>query len=747
MFRHLRTRLTALYAGLFMAALVAIAIAAYAASMANAERLGRDQLAASGVVFDRLLATRMDALEDEAALQAHDFGFQSAIATHDSATVRSALDNLAARLNLNMAFVVDAQGRVTAQDPALDGQLPSDVVRAVQASDTPISGLFRVGAKTFEALAAPIRMPGTSGWVVFAKTLGKGEMTQLERLSAIPLQAAVVSRDPGGRWTAPDDVGALGADPMQVNPRLVSMLDHASILSRPERLDFSGGAGASLVFAHRLKGLGDSSETLLLRYRLADAMTPFNSLFRGIVLIGLVGVFALIGGSWLIAGTLTEPLSALGAVARRLQAGERDARASLAGSDEIAGLGAAFNAMADAIAEREASLLTAKERAEAADRVKGEFLANMNHELRTPLNGVLGSASVLAGTPLSPEQQGMVELIKSSGEGLQRIVDSVLDVVELNSGKIGLVDTPFDLSAVIHAIAASTTRAAAAKELGFELRGESDLVALRPVWARGDGRRLSQVLSSLLDNAVKFTDRGVVRLIVSRVGEVWRFEVHDTGVGFDDREAEALFHPFRQADGSMTRRFGGVGLGLSLARDLARAMGGEVEARGVPGEGACFTFTAPLSPSESPGPVSSPSHAQAQDAEHPSPVRILLAEDNAANRAVVKLILGEEGIELTSVENGAQAVEAFARAPFDVVLMDLQMPVMDGLTAISLIRQSESEAARTPIIVLSANVQAEHLEASAAAGADIHLAKPIQAATLLGALQHVLANAEASAAA
>ena len=734
MFRHLRTRLTVLYAGLFVAALAAIALAVYAASAANAERLGRDQLAASGVVFDRLLATRMEALEDEAALQARDFGFQSAIATHDSATVRSALGNLASRLNLNMAFVVDPQGQVTGQDPALDGQLPAEVVRAVRASDDPVSGLFRVGGKTYEGLAAPIRMPATAGWVLFAKALGKADMTQLERLSAIPLQATVVSRAAAGGWTSLDTV-----HPLATNPRLLSLLDRASALSRPERLDFSDRAGASLVFAHRLQGLGDSGETLLLRYPLADAMKPFNGLFRGIVVIGLGGVLLLILGSWVIASTLTGPLSTLGGVARRLQAGESDARAPLAGGDEIAALGSAFNAMADAIAEREASLLTAKERAEAADRVKGEFLANMNHELRTPLNGVLGCASVLVGTPLSPDQQRMVELIQSSGQGLQRIVDSVLDLVELSAGEIRLVETPFDLGAVVAAVAAEAKRGTAAKGLGFELQGD----LAENLWVRGDGRRVTQVLSSLLDNAVKFTDRGTVRLAVSRDGPAWRLQVRDTGVGFDSKDAEALFHPFRQADGSMTRRFGGVGLGLSLARDLARAMGGEVEADGRVGEGASFTFTAPLAAVEAPIAVAPPVSAEAVEAEGEDypPVRILLAEDNPANRAVVELILGAAGVDLVSVENGAEAVDAFAAQPFDLVLMDLQMPVMDGLTAIRLIREGEPDAARTPIIVLSANVQAEHVEASAAAGADMHLAKPIVAATLLGALEQALAAA------
>jgi CheY-like chemotaxis protein len=197
----------------------------------------------------------------------------------------------------------------------------------------------------------------------------------------------------------------------------------------------------------------------------------------------------------------------------------------------------------------------------------------------------------------------------------------------------------------------------------------------------------------------------------------------------------------------MTRRYGGVGLGLSLARDLARAMGGGVEAEGAVGVGACFTFTVPLAKAEAPIARSAPADVGEDAGEDDPPVRILLAEDNPANRTVVELILGAAGVELVSVENGAEAVDAFAAQRFDLVLMDLQMPVMDGLTAIRLIREREQGGARTPIIVLSANVQAEHVEGSAAAGADMHLAKPIVAATLLAALEQALTPPEDAAAA
>ncbi len=737
MFKHLRTKLTVLYASLFVVALAAIALAVYATAISNAEQLGRDQLTASGTVFDNLLATRNDALEDEAGILARDFGFRAAVATHDGATVRSALDNLASRLELNLAFVIGLDGQVTAQRAELDAGLPKDVVTGVLQGDEAASGLFRFKGVTYEAVAAPLRAPATVGYVLFAKTVKRADMAQLERLSTIPLQATIVGRTKGGAWESLDP-----AHPFKPAADLAALLNKAPGEAKVQRLPFADAHGASLVFAHRLASLGDGQQTLLLRYPLADALNPFNTLLSEILLVGLSAVLLLIFGSWIIARTVTRPLSALSAFAHRLQAGETKARVAVLGGDEIAALGKAFNAMADAVVEREASLLQAKQRAEAADTVKGEFLANMNHELRTPLNGVLGAASVLTSTPLTPDQQKMVDLIHASGEGLQRIVNGLLDLVELSSGEIRFLDEPFDLEAALATPIHETQRMAEAKGLNFDLDVPPALG-----WVRGDGRRLIQALSSILDNAVKFTDAGAVGLSVFHVGEAWRFEVRDSGVGFGPEDTEALFGAFRQADGSMTRRFGGVGLGLSLARDLARAMGGDIEAVGVPGKGATFILTLPLAAAEAPA-VREPSPGVAaiagdEDFEQP-PLRILLAEDNPANRTVVEMILNAVGgIDLTSVENGAEAVEAYDRQAFDIVLMDLQMPVMDGLTAIRLIREHEGPSGQhTPIIVLSANVQTEHLNASAAAGANLHLAKPIVAGTLIGALDQVLTAAE-----
>jgi CheY-like chemotaxis protein len=248
----------------------------------------------------------------------------------------------------------------------------------------------------------------------------------------------------------------------------------------------------------------------------------------------------------------------------------------------------------------------------------------------------------------------------------------------------------------------------------------------------GDGARLRQILTNLLSNAVKFTQSGRVSLTVApgAMDDRCYFEVRDTGVGFDPGDAERLFDRFEQADGSITRKYGGTGLGLAICRQLAVLMGGSISAAGQPGRGAVFTLILSLPSAEPEADAEAGSESAAADA---SALRVLVADDNPTNRMVAELILTAAGAAIVTVENGREAVEATAEAAFDVVLMDLQMPQMDGLTAIRTIRAREAlaGAARTPIIVLSANVMRDHVEASAAAGADGHLGKPFKAEALI----------------
>ncbi|TCS14164.1 ATP-binding protein [Caulobacter sp. BK020] len=398
----------------------------------------------------------------------------------------------------------------------------------------------------------------------------------------------------------------------------------------------------------------------------------------------------------------------------------------------------------------EAEMAAARSAAEAANQAKSDFLANMSHEIRTPLNGVIGIAATLGDTPLSPAQREMVDLIRCSGATLERLVSDILDVSKIEAGQMTVETGVFDLEAAIDGPLDVTRLRAEGKGLAFRVeRGESAHGTFL-----GDSVRIGQVLGNLLSNALKFTDQGeiVARIDVETLespaadGQADArliLEVEDTGVGFDAAQGEMIFQRFSQADSTITRRFGGTGLGLAISRTLVEMMGGEISARSQPGSGSLFRVVLPLQPIEAADvAMAGEAGAGATPAARPDGLRVLLAEDHPVNQKVVQLILEPHGVEVTVVDNGALAVEAFRTGVYDLVLMDMQMPVMDGLAATRAIRRLEPHDRSVPIIMLSANAMAHHRQDALLAGADLHLAKPVTAADLLNGIGQALDGRE-----
>ncbi len=375
---------------------------------------------------------------------------------------------------------------------------------------------------------------------------------------------------------------------------------------------------------------------------------------------------------------------------------------------------------------------------ERANAEKSRFLANMSHELRTPLNGVIAVSETLADRQSSKANRELAELIVSSGRLLERVLTDILDFSKIEAGEVRLNPEVFSLRSLVGQIARLHSASAEDKGLRFDWTVAADVAE----FYRGDPVRLTQVLSNLLSNAVKFTESGTVALAVERAGEHLRFTVRDTGIGFDEATKARLFQRFEQADPSIRRKYGGTGLGLAISRSLAEMMGGAITVASVPGQGSTFEVLVRLEEAEA------PLAAETGEAETELSLegrRVLLAEDHPTNQRVIQIILGAAGVDLAIVDNGQQALDYLTAHPVDLVLMDMQMPELDGLSATAAFRELEARTGvpRTPVIMLTANALDEHVKASLAAGADRHLSKPIRPMELLETIAVLLAQKDA----
>jgi len=372
--------------------------------------------------------------------------------------------------------------------------------------------------------------------------------------------------------------------------------------------------------------------------------------------------------------------------------------------------------------------------ARAASDAKSAFLATMSHEIRTPLNGVLGMAQAMANDPLPPVQRERLNVVREAGEALLVLLNDLLDLSKIEAGKLLLEDGIVDIARIAAVAKAAFEALAHEKNLRFTLDVAPEALG---AW-RGDPARVRQVLYNLISNAVKFTDQGEVRVTVARSDEHLVLSVADTGAGIAPAARARLFSKFEQADASMTRRFGGTGLGLAICRELVTIMGGEIEVESILGQGATFTVRLPLQ--RAPLQADLRPEAAPLAVSSAAGLRVLAAEDNVMNQLVLRTLLMQVGIEPRMVANGEEAVEAWERANWDLILMDVQMPVMDGPTATRAIREAEQAGGRprTPIIALTANAMAHHAEEYTAAGMDAVASKPINLPVLLATIEAVL---------
>jgi len=578
------------------------------------------------------------------------------------------------------------------------------------------------------------------------------EGAHLSQALAGPASEALRRQDPAAAKAVLAPLGGIasirGAYLLDAHGRLLASVGHGpspdqlrrgNLLHAHQRLSVAGKPAGELVVVSR-------------PYKFTQPLPRYFAMAAGLFFCS--AGLALVLGRWL-AERITEPVNRLSTAMREV-AGSGDFARTVKRPDgeEIGLLTDSFNhllaklhANDQALRQTMDELVHARDVAEAANVMKSQFLANMSHEIRTPLNGVLAMAQVMSRSDLTGEQRDRLEIIRRSGEALLATLNDLLDVSKIEAGKLELEAAPFNPEEVVRGVQATFAPVADKKGLQLEVSFDPQARGRR----MGDEARFRQIITNLVSNAVKFTEQGEVRITVMPAHDQpgLLVTVTDSGIGIAPEKLPVLFEKFSQADNSMTRRFGGTGLGLAICHDLAGLMGGRIWVESAEGVGSSFHLVLPL-PSAAEARVAEAAAAQeaANEAEDRTLV-VLAAEDNPTNQVVLSTVMQIFGVELVMVDNGKAAVDAWRERDFDVILMDIQMPVMDGVTATREIRTAEAESGRrrTPIVALSANAMTHQVQEYLAAGLDAHVAKPIELPKLQAALEAAVTGGYEGAAA